>query len=146
MLRPPASKPGIPQVGIIAGTSLPTGRSDIGAEGLQPGAVLAAGWDLTDWLSAGLNVGYAYPEDTEGRFDELSGSVALGFGLTKRLGTFAEWYGIYALPDNREDENNANAGFTYLLSPGLQLDARVGVGLDGPRPDFFVGAGAAWRI
>ncbi len=146
VFRPPPSKPGLPQLGILAGTSLPTGRSDIGAEGLQPGALLAAGWDLTDWLAAGMNVGYAYPEDPEGRFDELSGSVALGFGLTQRLGAFAEWFGIYPLADDREDENNANAGVTYLLSPGVQLDARVGIGLGGPRPNFFVGAGAAWRI
>lgn len=146
VFRPPPSKPGLPQLGILAGTSLPTGRSDIGAKGLQPGALLAAGWDLTDRLAAGMNVGYAYAEDEDGRFDELSGSVALGFGLTQRLGAFAEWFGIYPLPDDREGENNANAGVTYLLSPGFQLDARVGIGLGGPRPNFFVGAGAAWRI
>jgi hypothetical protein len=93
-----------------------------------------------------MNVGYAYPQDDDGRFDELSGSVALGFGLTQRLGAFAEWFGIYPLPDDREAENNADAGITYLLSPGFQLDARVGIGLGGPRPNFFVGAGAAWRI
>jgi len=146
VFRPPPSKPGLPQLGILAGTSLPTGRSEIGAKGLQPGALVAAGWDLTDWLAAGMNVGYAYAEDEAGRFDELSGSVALGFGLTQRLGAFAEWFGIYPLPDDREDENNANAGVTYLLSPGFQLDARVGIGLGGPRPNFFVGAGAAWMI
>jgi hypothetical protein len=131
VFRPSPSKPGLPQLGILAGTSLPTGRSDVGANRIQPGALLAAGWDLTDWLTAGMNVGYAYPQDDDGRFDELSGSVALGFGLTQRLGAF---------------ENNADAGITYLLSPGFQLDARVGIGLGGPRPNFFVGAGAAWRI
>jgi hypothetical protein len=146
VLRHPPSKPGLPQLGILVGTTIPTGRSEIGSSGLQPGAILAAGWDLTDWLSAGMNVGYAYPEDENGRFDELSGSVALGFGLTKRLGAFAEWFGIYPLPSDREAANNADAGFTYLLSPGFQLDARVGVGLGGPRPNFFIGAGAAWRI
>ncbi len=146
VLRPPPSKPGLPRLGIIAGTSIPTGRSEVGANSVQPGALLAAGWDLTDWLAVGMNVGYAYPEDDEDRFDELSGSVALGFGLTRRLGAFAEWYGIYPLPSDRDNENNADAGFTYLLSPGFQLDARFGVGLGGPRPNFFVGAGAAWRI
>lgn len=146
VLRPPPSKPGLPEVGIIAGTSIPTGRSEVGANKVQPGAILAAGWDLTDWLAVGANVGYAYPEDDDRRFDELSGSMALGFGLTRRLGAFAEWYGIYPLPADREDENNANAGLTYLLSPDVQLDARLGVGLGGPRPNFFVGLGAAWRI
>jgi hypothetical protein len=146
ILRPPASKPGLPQLGILAGTSVPTGRSETGSVGPQPGAILAAGWELTDWLSAGMNVGYAYAEDAEERFDELSGSVALGFGLTQRLGAFAEWYGIFPFPSDRDDENNANAGITYPLSPGFQFDARVGIGVGGPRPNFFVGAGAAWRI
>ena len=146
LVRPPPGKPGVPQLAIVAGTTVPTGRAEVGFEGAVPGGILGAGWGITDWLAAGLNVGYAYAEDEEGRFDELSGSVAFGFGLTRRLGAFAEWFGIFPLSPDRDDSNNADAGFTYLLSPNLQLDARLGVGLDEPRPNFFVGAGAAWRI
>jgi hypothetical protein len=146
LLRPPPSKPGLPRLGLIAGTSIPTGRSDVGANRVQPGATLAAGWDLTDWLSLGTNVGYAYLEGDDGRFDELAGSAAFGFGLTRRLGAFAEWFGTFPLPADRDEANTINAGATYLLSPSLQLDTRIGVGLNGPRPNFFVGAGAAWRI
>lgn len=151
VLRPPPATRAVPQVAILAGTTLPTGRSGVGSDGLQPGALLAAGWGLTDRLSAGMNVGYAYAagEDAAGeetRLDELSASVAFGVGLTERLGAFAEWFGIYPLPADLEAENNLDTGVTYLLSPNFQLDARIGVGLGGPRPNFFVGAGAAWRI
>ena len=146
LVRARPSMPALPQIALLAGTTLPTGRSDIGSDGVTPGALVSAGWDLTEWLSGGLNFGYASPEDPLGRYDELSASVAFGFGLTERLGAFAEWFGIYPLPADRESENNADAGVTYMLSPDFQLDFRVGAGLGGPRPNFFLGTGAAWRI
>ena len=146
LVRARASAPGLPQIALLAGTALPTGGSDLGSGGLSPGALISAGWDLTDWLSGGLNVGYANVGDPTERFDELSGSVAFGFGLTERLGAFAEWFGIYPLPSELEGENNVDTGVTYMLSPDFQLDFRVGVGLNGPRPNFFLGTGAAWRI
>ncbi len=145
LLRPAPSSPGIPRLGIIAGTSLPTGRSDFGADGLQPGVLLAAAWELTGRLGLGTNFGYAYLEDEAGRFDELSGSVAFGFSLTERLGTFAEYFGTFPVGSGRESDNSADAGVTYLLGPNLQLDMRVGLGLGGPRPNYFLGAGASWR-
>ncbi len=146
LVRAQPSKPGLPQIALLAGTTIPTGRSDIGSDGLTPGALVSAGWEIADWLSGGLNLGYANPADPLGRYDELSGSIAFGFGLTDRLGAFAEWFGIYPLPSEREAENNADVGVTYMLSPDFQLDFRIGAGLDGPHPDFFLGTGAAWRI
>jgi hypothetical protein len=146
LVRAQPSKPGIPQIALLAGTTIPTGRSEIGSDGLTPGALVSAGWEIADWLSGGLNLGYANPADPLGRYDELSGSIAFGFGLTDRLGAFAEWFGIYPLPSEREAENNADVGVTYMLSPDFQLDFRIGAGLDGPHPDFFLGTGAAWRI
>ena len=145
LVRPAPSSPGVPRLGIIAGTSLPTGRSDIGANGLQPGVLLAAAWELTGRLGLGTNFGYAYLEDEAGRFDQLSGSVAFGFSLTERLGTFAEYFGTFPVGSGRESANSADAGITYLLGPSLQLDMRIGLGLDGPRPNDFRGAGASWR-
>ncbi len=145
LIRPPPSSPAVPRLGIIAGTSLPTGRSDIGADALQPGVLLAAAWELTGRLGLGTNFGYAYLEDEAGRFDELSGSVVFGFSLTERLGTFAEYFGTFPVGSSRESDNFADAGVTYLLGPSLQLDMRVGLGLDGPRPNYFLGTGASWR-
>ena len=145
LVRPPPSSPGVPRLAVIAGTSLPTGRSDIGADGLQPGVLLAAAWELTGRLGLGTNFGYAYLEDEAGRFDELSGSVAFGFSLTERLGAFAEYFGTFPVGSGRESDNFADTGLTYLLGPSLQLDMRVGLGLDGPRPSYFLGAGASWR-
>ena len=145
LIRPAPSSPGVPRLGIIAGTSLPTGRSDIGADGLQPGVLLAAAWELTDRLGLGTNFGYAYLEDDAGRFDQLSGSVVFGFALTERLGTFAEYFSTFPVGSGRESDHSADAGVTYLLGPSLQLDLRVGLGLDGPRPNYFLGTGASWR-
>ncbi|MCZ6824780.1 MAG: transporter, partial [Gemmatimonadetes bacterium] len=64
---------------------------------------------------------------------------------TERLGTFAEYFGTFPVGSGRESANSADVGVTYLLGPSLQLDMRVGLGLDGPRPNYFLGTGASWR-
>ena len=145
LVRPAPSLPGALRLAVIAGTSLPTGRSDIGADGLQPGVLLAAARELTGRLSLGTNVGYAYVEDEAGRVHEFAGSISFGVSVTQRLGAFAEYFGIFPVRSDRESDNFADTGVTYLLGPSFQLDMRVGLGLDGPRPNYFLGAGASWR-
>jgi hypothetical protein len=44
-----------------------------------------------------------------------------------------------------EDEAVLNGGFTFLVHPLLQLDARAGAGITQGAPDFFVGIGVARR-
>jgi len=47
----------------------------------------------------------------------------------------------------REDVFAAlDAGFTYLLTPRLQLDASASTGLSGAAPDWTVGLGVSFRF
>lgn len=140
-------EPGVPSGGpgiaLLLAASVPTGAEGFGEDEVQPGAKLAAGWDLSDRVAVGSNLNVALASDGGDRFTELGGSLALGLGLAERLGGYVEYFGF--VRDGRANEGFLNGGFTYLLSPDLQVDARAGLGLDGPEPDYFVGAGFAWR-
>jgi hypothetical protein len=96
-------------------------------------------------LSGTFNL--AAPKDSDGeRFAEPSASVALGIGLTDRLGAFVEYFGFYPSGrSNEADTHYADGGLTWLLTQDLQLDARIGFGLNDDADDVFVGAGFAVR-
>lgn len=132
-----------PDVALLAGTSFPVGVR--GSEGPAPEALLAVDVPLAPRLGLGLNAGAASPEDAAGRFVEAVGSVALGLDAGGAVGVFAELYGL-GRSDGREDEIVADGGLTLALSPDLQLDARVGVPLEGGGRDLEAGAGLSVRF
>jgi len=143
------ARPGtaVPDVGILVGASFPTGAADLeqGAHVL-PVAALAAGLDVTDWMSAGANVGWGYLDDGAGRYSQFAGSIALGFSLTEWLGAYAEYFGFAPEFDDGPDSHFLNGGFTFLISRDVQLDARAGFSIDDAETDSFFGAGLAFRI
>lgn len=142
LAEPPAGEGG-PAFALLAGTSLPTG--DVSDAGAQPGVKLAAAVDLSDRLSLGSNVGVEAREEDDIRFGELSGSLALGVGLAEAVGAYVEGYGFVPTGDGPDASAVLNGGLTWLVSPDLQLDARIGTGMSGPQPDVIAGAGVVWR-
>jgi len=129
---------------LIVSTSFPSGNGEFRNESWQPSAVLCLGWDLSSRVSAGVNLGYAQPRGGE-RFDSFWGSGVIGVGLAENTSAFFELFGF-----NREEERgpstlNFQTGVTHLLSPNLQLDARVARRIIDDGVDFLFGVGVSWR-
>jgi hypothetical protein len=141
------SKTGLrhPRVSLLIGTTLPTGSSAYRENAIQPEAKFLLAWELTERLGLSSNIGLALPSEQGRRFTQLIGSLSASYSLADRLGSYVEYYGL--LPGGRggPNANYVNAGLTYLLSDDLQIDARIGRGLSGTRPDDFYGVGAAVR-
>lgn len=135
-----------PTVAVLVGTSIPTGSDEIDAPTAQPEARLAAAWDLSQVVSLSTNLVWTSVKEDE--FDDRHAawglSLALGYGLSERWGAYFEYFGAYPT-GARDSENFLNSGLTYLISNDLQLDGRVGRGLNGRDDDFFVGFGTAVR-
>ena len=136
---------GLPSVSLILGSGIPTGNEDVtGSDGWEPEAIVALGWSFTPSLSLGANVGYAQRSlvGFDDSIDEFFTSIAAGFPLVGGLNGFAEYYAIR--PDlDGADEDYINGGVMYLLSPTLQLDARIGMGIGDTDDAMFFGAGLA---
>jgi hypothetical protein len=129
---------------LIVSSTFPSGNSDFRSETWQPSAVVALGWDLSSRVSAGVNFGYEWAKD-EVRFDSLSASGVIGIGITENTSAFFELYG-----HNREEARGPNTlnfqtGVAHLLSPDLQLDARVARRVIDDGVDFLFGVGVSWR-
>jgi hypothetical protein len=131
---------------LLFGAAFPTGSGAFGERGVRPQATLAMGWSLSPALSLGANLGGASARVGDERYGLLSGSLAVGLGLTERAGLYAEVFGFAAPSASEANIAFLNGGVTVLITDDLQLDARVGVSLDDPGPNYFFGAGFGWRI
>ncbi len=81
-------------------------------------------------------------------YEEFAQSVTIGYKWSERLTQYTEWFAFFphgAADPGTEPEHYLNGGFTYLVNNNLQLDIRLGYGLNSAAEDFFTGAGAAYR-
>jgi hypothetical protein len=137
--------PGYPAVALLLATTVPVGSEELTTDEWEPTALLAFDWELTDLLSLGANAGVAFPAEDGDRFDQLLASVTLGIAATDRLGVFVETYGFSEEEPDGDATQYADTGVTFTLTDDLQLDARIGFGLNDPSPERFVGVGVAAR-
>ena len=136
----------VPDFAVLLDASMPTGADPHGSGDVDPGLGLLWAYDLTNDLSLGGNVNFAAPTSDNGRYFETSASLAVGYSLTDKLGAYVEYFGFYPSDRNQSDTHFANGGFTYLITNNLQLDIRVGIGLNDEADDLFTGAGVSWRF
>ena len=146
-LTPPVDDrpPGFPAVSLLLGTSVPVGSEELTTDEWEPEARVALDWILTDLLSLGANLGVAFPSDGGDQFDQILASVTLGIAATDRLGVFVETYGFSEEEPEGDATQYVDTGVTFALTNDLQLDARIGFGLNDPSPERFVGVGVAAR-
>lgn len=89
----------------------------------------------------GTNLGVSRPAGDDDRSTTLWGRGALGVGLTEATSAFFELYGFNREGERGPDTATFQAGVVYLVSPDLQLDARVGRRLTDQGVGVFAGAG-----
>ena len=135
---------------LIVDTAVPTGEAAVNAgDAWQPGALLALAWNLPAWAglpwSLGANAGVRSAVEDGERFEAFTWSLALGTELGRGWGAFAELFGTSREEPDGSARAAADAGLTRLVTPDFQLDAAIGVGLDGEDTDWFATVGVAWR-
>lgn len=137
----------IPDLAVIGSLSLPTGEDPFGQDGVHPGAILAAGWDLSEEIGAGwslgANVGFF---ELEGSDWDMTWSAAMGIPIDDVWGAYVEYFAISPELSFSRTAHSFNTGVTYLVHNNLQLDFRVGFGLSDEAEDFFTGAGVSYRF
>ncbi len=137
----------VPSLGFIGQTSVPVGEAPSGEDDFVPEGKLAWAYDLTDSISLAGNLNLAAPVSDGGdRYPEFGASVSLAVGLTDRLGLFVEYFGAYPAGRGPTPEHSANTGITFLLTPDMQIDARIGAGLSDAADDLFAGVGLSIRF
>lgn len=134
----------VPTVAAIVGTTLPTGAGGFDAEDPEPEAKLLLAWTVSDRVALSSNVNWSRVSGADA-YDELAASLSLGLGLADVVGSYVEVFGFAPDHDAAPRPTYLNGGLTWLLSPDVQLDARVGVGVADAPDSRFVGIGLSRR-
>lgn len=140
-----------PQTAFLAGVSLPVGDDAFPSERADPSFRFSLAHTLSDRFALGYNVGMAWESSLEstGDRDTLANylyTLALGIGVTERLGSFVEVFGEVGASADSAPAHSFDGGFTYLVRPNVQLDLSGGVGLSAAAEDWFLGAGISFRF
>jgi hypothetical protein len=132
-------------IALLAGTSMATGASAFGAGAWQPEAILAASLPVTAKLSFVPNIGDVYAMVDDTRRHRLLGTLAAWYAPSPKWSVFGEYGGSQTSGDAASRLHYLDAGFAIVPLPALQLDLRVGHGMNGVAHDNFVGVGLTRR-
>jgi len=133
----------LPDMALLASLTWPGAASDdFQTPYIAPALRLAFAHTLSETLSVGYNLGAEW----DGISPAVSYyySLALGMGLTEKIGAFLESYG--SMYEEAKPEHKADAGFTWMLRKNLQLDVSGGIGLSEIAPDHFLSFGLSFRM
>lgn len=136
----------VPHLGVIAQVSVPSGSAGVSSGDVEPAAVLLWAYDLSDRTAVAGNIAFATLTEEGDRFFQAAASLSGAYALTDRLGIYVEYFGLYPNREGGDSAHSINGGLTYLIDHDLQVDCRVGAGLNEEADDFFAGAGVAWRF
>lgn len=141
----------VPSLGALASLNIPVGENAVSSNAVEPTFKLLSDWSLSQFFSLGSNVGIDLPaRDTAGdKFSRFLYSVSLSAGIPgtgERLSLFAENAGIIPLKPAKNIEQTFNTGLTFAITPDVQIDASVQIGLTEAAPGLASGMGISLRI
>ena len=113
------------EIAFLSHLILPTGSKELTLDELGTINKLSVSHSLSESIGIGYNVGYNYFGEGKG---DLTYSLAIGFGITDKLGAYIEPYGD--LVEFDQHVSNFDAGFTYLIKDNLQFDFSLGTGIN----------------
>ena len=128
----------------ILSSTLFTGDDDVSTDGAEIALVFATAYGVNDRLDLGVNLGIVSVKTNDEREIVSLASAALGIGVNDKLGAFVEL--LAEIPQDAPWQPLFNAGFTYLVTPTVQLDLYTGMGLNDYAPDLVLGAGFSFRF
>ena len=131
-----------PAMAVLTHFVLPFG--DLAPERIAFGDIrFSASHSLTNSLGLGYNFGLQTDDENPAVLRGLY-TVALGAGLSEKLGSFVEFYGDAPWEDDAS--HSFDAGFTFLFSDDAQADLSAGFGLSEAAQDYFISTGISVRV
>lgn len=97
-------------------------------------------------LSENWSMGYNLGAEWNGESPDATTiyTLSTAYSLTDKLGGFVEIYGY--LNQFESADHRFDAGFNYLITDNLQIDASSGIGLSQISPEYFLSCGISYRF
>lgn len=125
-------------------TTVGTGSRSVSNRDLEPTIKLIGSWDLGSGFSLTSNLGMTYATSGSQRFIQGIASASLSYSISDRLSVFGEYFVVGPHTKGTDAAHSLDFGGAFLLNNRIQLDARIGVGLNNQADNFFTGAGISF--
>lgn len=139
----------LPSTAVLLSLTVPTGTEAFSEGNTSLSPTLAVSWDLDKDWSVGANLGATFAlSGRDSHPDTLRFAAALWRSwapLSEKLASFVEPSGEIPL-DGSEAAIQLQGGFAYLVTPHLQLDLALIVGLTSAAADFATTLGLSFKI
>ena len=128
---------GQPSISGLASISLPVGDDAFSSDEVVPSLSVLADYAIDETFSVSSNLGYSFGVGNLN--DVWFFTLTPGVTINENAGVYAGYAGFYY--GNGFNDNWIEAGLTYGLESGAQLD--VNLGYESEAEAFFIGAGFA---
>lgn len=136
----------IPDLAVIADITMPTGSERVSSGDVDPTVKILIGHSVTETVYVASNVNMRVASDELGRFFQVEGSISLGAELFEDVGGYVEYFFIAPNERGVDVAHYLDGGLTYQLTPVVQFDWRIGMGLNEEADDLFTGVGLSVRL
>ena len=134
-----------PRVAINANVTFPSGANAFRENALQPQALLLAEWDFLSDTNLTLNGGLASRSQNGQRFTQFVWTSTMVHQFGARTSAYVEAFGIAPASPHGPGSNYLDMGASYLINNDTMADVRIGQGINGVSPDYFLGVGLSLR-
>ncbi len=135
----------IPQISLVGRLLIPTGSKNISSNHVNPELQGVFSYAFNDTFSVFGTANIGGTSNENKRFARFSSSLGLSANLARSLSGFVEYFGLYPVESGIQKSHFVQTGIVYQLTYNLQIDARVGTGLNHGTDDLITGAGLSWR-
>ena len=140
----------IPEVTLLAGTTLPLGENGISSERSDPFFRFLMTQSLPGRFSFSSNLGVTWNTSASGIASKDTAAdfiytALLNYAVSPELDSFVEFFGSIAL-EEKDDRHGFDAGIAWRIFPTVQVDLSGGLGLNDAAVDAFVSAGLSFRL
>lgn len=127
--------------------TFPTAGRGLGADAIEGGIIAPFGASLPFGFNLGLMAEFDFLRSFEGGgYDvECVHTATIGHSIVGELEGFIEYAGFADLTGEQDYRASFDAGLTYALTPDIQLDGGIRIGLTQATEDFGVFAGISMR-
>jgi hypothetical protein len=133
----------IPRSVLIAQTFVGAGSAEVTGD-VDPTVKGAFSWDLGGGVGLLANAGASWPSDGDGHWTQGLGSALVSWSVLEETTVFAEYYALFPAGRGDDAAHAVDFGVWQRIGPAVQLDVRVGFGLNEAADDLLVGAGIAF--
>ncbi len=121
----------------------PTNQDDLGNNAVEGGLIVPFGMALPGGWGMGVMTEVDFNEDGNGsgHHAEFINSITFSHAIVGELSGYVEFFSAVSTEDGSDWEGTVDLGCTYGLTPDIQLDAGINLGVTDVAPDWqpFVG-------